>query len=67
MSFRESVWIAALLAFGAGCSRPEEAAAPAETGVDLPAVDALFAAWDRPGSPGCALAVSNEGEVVYSD
>lgn len=28
-------------------------------------VDALFAAWDRPGSPGCALGVMSHGKLVY--
>jgi hypothetical protein len=28
-------------------------------------VDQLFAAWDRPDSPGCALAVMQGGEIVY--
>lgn len=35
---------------------PEEAAA----------VDSLFATWDKPGSPGCALAIVRGGETVYS-
>ena len=39
------------------------AAQPADT---LTAqVDALFAPWNRPGSPGAALAVVRKGEVVY--
>ncbi len=28
-------------------------------------VDRLFDAWDRPGSPGCALAVIRAGRIVY--
>jgi CubicO group peptidase (beta-lactamase class C family) len=28
-------------------------------------VDGLLAPWDRPGSPGCALGVVREGEVIY--
>lgn len=28
-------------------------------------VDALFAEWDKPDSPGCALAVIHNGEIVY--
>lgn len=31
----------------------------------LPAVDALFAEWNRPDSPGAALAIIHEGKVVY--
>jgi len=28
-------------------------------------VDALFAQWDKPDSPGCALAVIKDGEIIY--
>lgn len=28
-------------------------------------VDAIFAEWDKSGSPGCALGVSRDGEVAY--
>jgi CubicO group peptidase (beta-lactamase class C family) len=28
-------------------------------------VDKIFATWDRPGSPGCALAIINDGRIVY--
>lgn len=66
MNFPEFARVTAILAFAAGCSGPRDAAAPAEVGVDMPPVDALFAAWDRPGSPGCALAVSDDGGLVYS-
>lgn len=50
------------------------AAAPraAQTRAEAPAppwvaeVDALFAEWDRPGSPGCALGVIQDGELVHA-
>lgn len=29
-------------------------------------VDALFAAWDAPGSPGCAVGVMSRGRLVYA-
>jgi CubicO group peptidase (beta-lactamase class C family) len=29
-------------------------------------VDELFASWDKPNSPGCALAVVREARIVYS-
>jgi CubicO group peptidase (beta-lactamase class C family) len=29
-------------------------------------VDAVFAQWDRPGSPGCALGVYKDGQIVYT-
>ncbi len=41
-----------------------EAAAQA---VSAEAVDALFTEWDQPDSPGCALAVIHEGEIVYKN
>ena len=31
-----------------------------------PEVDALFAEWDRPGSPGCALGVIQGGKLVHA-
>ncbi len=31
----------------------------------IPQLDALFAPWDNTHSPGCALAVIHEGEIVY--
>ncbi|MDR3691264.1 MAG: serine hydrolase [Fimbriimonas sp.] len=30
-----------------------------------PSVDALFAEWDKPDSPGCTVAVIRDGQVVY--
>ena len=29
-------------------------------------VDAVFAQWDRPGSPGCALGVYQNGRTLYT-
>lgn len=29
-------------------------------------VDAVFAAFDKPGSPGCALGVARDGKMIYS-
>ncbi|MFZ5823997.1 MAG: serine hydrolase domain-containing protein [Bacillota bacterium] len=31
----------------------------------LPQVDALFADWDKPDSPGAALVIIHEGQIVY--
>jgi CubicO group peptidase (beta-lactamase class C family) len=28
-------------------------------------VDAIFSEWDKPDSPGCALAVIKDGEIIY--
>jgi CubicO group peptidase (beta-lactamase class C family) len=66
MNFPELARVAAVVALAAGCSGPRNAATSAEVGADTPPVDALFASWDRPGSPGCALAVSLDGDVIYS-
>ena len=30
-----------------------------------PKVDQIFAKWDKPDSPGCALAVVKEGKIIY--
>ncbi len=57
----------AILALAAACTNGGDAPrAGLETGTDNPAVDALFASWDSPGSPGCALAVARDGNLVYS-
>ena len=59
----------ALILFAAGCGRVDIAVvakADTEVGEDVPAIDAIFAKWDEPGSPGCALAVSLDGELAYS-
>jgi CubicO group peptidase (beta-lactamase class C family) len=41
----------------------------AVAGVDQPEasaqVDRLFAEWDKPGSPGCALAIMSDGHIIY--
>lgn len=39
-------------------------AAPLAAQVPVARVDSLFAAWDRPGSPGAAVAVLKDGEIV---
>jgi len=49
------------LALGAGCvSGPRVNPASLRT-----SVDELFAKWNKPDSPGCALAVIKEGNVIY--
>lgn len=46
---------------------PFASAARAQPRPDLPArVDSLFAEWDRPGSPGCALGVVRDGRLAYA-
>ncbi len=44
------------------CRAQERAAKPA---LATQRVDALFAQWDKPDSPGCALAVIKDGQVIY--
>ena len=60
------VWIQIVVAtaVGAGCS--ERPPAPDTTTAGNAEVDALFAQWDVPGSPGCGLAIAQGGELVYS-
>jgi CubicO group peptidase (beta-lactamase class C family) len=41
---------------------PVAQAAPA----DAAAIDKIFERWDRSGSPGCAVGVSERGQVVYT-
>ncbi len=56
--------LAAGLALVGGCA--DDARIGAETGGDNAVIDAVFAHWDRPGSPGCALAVAKDGVLSYS-
>ena len=37
-----------------------------EIGADNATIDAIFASWDKPDSPGCALAVAQDGDLVYT-
>ena len=32
----------------------------------IPEIDAIFAEFDKPGSPGCGLAVARDGNIIYS-
>ena len=56
----------AVVLLAAGCAASDTPHAGLETGADNRAIDAIFAAWDEPGSPGCALAVARDGDLVYS-
>ncbi len=55
-----------VLVLAAACAGSGEPPAGVETGADNPAIDAIFASWDKPDSPGCALAVARDGEFVYT-
>src|SRR3954469_2798109 len=41
------------------------APASAQTFTPDPRIDRLFAQWDKPGSPGCAVGVVRDGKLVY--
>jgi CubicO group peptidase (beta-lactamase class C family) len=56
------VWFAAVL-LCAGVARAQSWALDAET---QPRVDAVFAAYDREDSPGCALGVVRDGRLAYA-
>ncbi len=58
--------VVTILAFAVSCTGQDDPHAGVEIGDDDDVVDAVFAAWDVPGSPGCALAVAQNGATVYS-
>ena len=63
--FTRLLFVLSPLLFGA-CGNPQDPPAAATSATDVAEIDAVFAAWDAPGSPGCAIAVAQEGELVYS-
>jgi CubicO group peptidase (beta-lactamase class C family) len=54
------------LTLAVGCSGENDRSDGVEVGADNVIVDAVFASWDVPGSPGCALGVAQDGVLVYS-
>ncbi len=58
--------LVSILALAVGCANQDDPHRGVETGVDNAAVDAVFASWNQPGSPGCALGVAQDGGLVYS-
>lgn len=56
----------AILVLGVACAGSGQQPGGVETGADNAAVDSIFASWDKPDSPGCALAVARNGELVYT-
>src|SRR5262245_38147356 len=59
--------IALLIATGATCGPVIGDESPAGLPADLTfRVDGLFAKWDRPDSPGCALGIVHRGQLIYS-
>jgi CubicO group peptidase (beta-lactamase class C family) len=61
--------LATMALLASGCTiatGPGDHAGTTDTGPDNDAVDAMFAAFDQPGSPGCGLAVAQDGELIYA-
>jgi CubicO group peptidase (beta-lactamase class C family) len=58
--------VVTILVLAVGCTSQDDPHAGVQTGDDNAVVDAVFASWDMPGSPGCALAVAQDGALVYS-
>jgi len=58
----------ALLGWSPAPVAAQAAAPPAVQAVpiDTAAIDKIFARWDRSGSPGCAVGISERGQVVYT-
>jgi CubicO group peptidase (beta-lactamase class C family) len=64
---RPTVVPALALATMAAALSPALAPLPAVAqAVDLARIDALFSEWDRPGSPGCGVAVLHHGETILA-
>lgn len=49
-----------------GCSSQGDPHPSEKIGDDSAAIDALFTSWDVPGSPGCGLAVAQDGALIYT-
>ena len=64
---RKSAITIVVLSLLATCAdAPAQTNAPGPTADTIAVrVDKLFAAWDKPDSPGCALAVIKDGSIVY--
>jgi len=64
--YRHFATAVTILTLGVGCTRQDNTEARVATGIADAAVDAIFASWDVPGSPGCALAVAQDGTLKYT-
>ena len=62
----KSYYVVAVLALGVGCTAQDAPSGEVRVGADNTVIDALFAEWDVPGSPGCGLAVAKNGNLIYS-
>ena len=59
-NMRQVLLVLAGLIAATGC------AAQASIDDRIPAIDTIFATWDQPGSPGCAVAVAQDGSLIFS-
>src|SRR5262245_24874495 len=65
MALRPSIYWSLLLGAVAVAARGDEPSPPSQK--DLAAqVDALFAKWNGPDSPGCAVGIVDRGKLIYS-
>ncbi|MBT8080081.1 MAG: beta-lactamase family protein [Gammaproteobacteria bacterium] len=55
-----------ILAIAVGCTARNDSPAGVASPDNNAGIDAIFAQWDVPGSPGCALSVARDGELMYS-
>src|SRR6266480_1498227 len=62
---RITTTIALMLTLGSAAFTQVPSARSASTESITAKVDQLFAQWDKPDTPGCALAVIKEGQIVY--
>lgn len=53
------------MVIASGCE-PVDTPSVVGIGEDNPAIDAVFADWNNKGAPGCALAVAENGGLVYT-
>ena len=56
--------LALLITFGGASATVAQSSKPAND-TQPEKIDALFAEWNKPNSPGCALAVIKDGQVLY--
>ena len=63
---RRIATVVTILTLGVGCTSEDNPHTGVGIGDDNAVIDAIFAAWDLPESPGCALAVAQDGALVYS-
>src|ERR1044071_1238705 len=62
---RISMTIALAFVFGWATFAQVPSATPTPAETMTARVDQLFAQWDKPDTPGCALAVIKGGQIVY--